>query len=286
LENSHDYIINSFDLFDIADEYGAHDEQRTNIENKVKWKLAYVTMVQAFELLLKEVLNRIHPNLIYENIDLEKVNDNKTVTFQQAINRVNNFKGNLIEAEQRLFLINCSKLRNEFIHYKVNIESEKIKYKYCKLYSIYKELYNKLLGEDVKYNNKKYNLTERDILYFDNTMTVFRGREVHKNDLVEFKNYISDNSKYKYYVSKNGHIVERIEFGGENNRASDEFKKKNNYDFSFYNKYEICDDCYAKQGEFHLDNCDLEICPICFEQIILCGCIEKDEDGLLIKVIE
>jgi hypothetical protein len=286
LENSHDYIINSFDLFKIADEYGTHDEQRTKIENKVKWKLAYVTMVQAFELLLKEVLHRIHPNLIYENIDLEKVTDNKTVTFHQAINRVNNFKDNLIDTEKRLFLINCSKLRNEFIHYKVNIQSEQIKSKYCMLYSIYKELHNKLLGEDVNFNKKRYLSTEGNILSFDEYMTVFRGREVQKDDLINFKKELSENSKYNYYITKNGEKVERIKYGDENKRVSEEYKKKNNVDFSFYNSFEICDDCYAKQGEFHNYNCDLEICPVCFDQIISCRCNEVDEEGFVIRAIE
>lgn len=145
LQNSHDYINNSFDLYKIADEYGTHDEQRAVFENKVKWKLAFVTMVQAFELLLKEVLYRIHPKLIYENIDTENITEKNTISFRHALIRIKNFTNFSIENEDKLFLINCLKLRNAFIHHKVNIQSEQIKSKYCKLYSLYTKWHSILL---------------------------------------------------------------------------------------------------------------------------------------------
>lgn len=36
LENSQDYIINSLELYSVADEYGAHRKEKSNIENKTK----------------------------------------------------------------------------------------------------------------------------------------------------------------------------------------------------------------------------------------------------------
>lgn len=284
IENSHDYITSSFDLFIIADEYGMHDEQKTEFENKVKWKLAFVTMVQAFELLLKECLYRIHPNLIYENIDSEKLEENKTVSFQQAIKRINNFCNNKIEEDKVKFLIDCSKIRNGFIHYKVNIQSEKIKSKYCVLYSIYKELYLKFIGQDITFNKKNHEQIEYEILNYDKNWTIFRGREINKNDLEELRKEIIENDKYKYYITIDGDKVERIRYGEEINRVNEELKKL--IITSVLNNFEICGECLTKTGEYHLENCDLEICPVCFGQLITCGCIESDEEGYITMVID
>ncbi|SET76172.1 hypothetical protein SAMN05660297_03421 [Natronincola peptidivorans] len=276
LQNSHDYINNSFDLYLIADEFGTHDEQRTLFKNKVRWKLAFITMVQAFELLLKEILYQVHPNLIYENIDAEKVTDRNTISFRQAINRINNFTDYSIEKEKKQFLINCSKLRNEFIHYKVNIQSEQIKSKYSKLYSFYKELHSKLVGEKIiEYYDENHKNTEFEILIYEENWTVFRGREIRKDTLEEFIGEIEKNKNFKYYVNKEGDKVKRIKFGDEINRVSRDYINK--YCLSLYSDFEICDDCNAKREEFHLDGCDLEICPFCFGQKLSCGCVELME---------
>jgi hypothetical protein len=274
LQNSYDYIHSSLDLHHIADEYGMHDEQRTQLENKVKWKLAFVTMVQAFELLLKESIFRIHPNLIYEDIDTENIYDKKTISFQQAINRINNFGNCLIDTESRLFLINCSKLRNEFIHYKVNIQSEHIKRKYCKLYSLYKELHKKLLHEDFQLYTSKYKIIEGNILEFNKNLVVFRGREVYKNEMEDLKKEINENSEHRFFITKDGKEVERIKLGDESNRIREKCTDSRN--LSSYT-YEICDDCLAKKGELHLEGCDMEICPVCLCQAISCDCYETDE---------
>lgn len=275
LENSYDYLNSSFELYKVADEYGMHDEQKTEFENKVKWKLAFVTMVQALELLLKESLFRIHPNLIYDDIDSYKISEKKTVSFQQAIDRINNFSNSLIEAEKKSFLINCSKTRNEFTHYKVNIQSEQIKSKYSVLYSIYKELHNKLIGEDIKFHKGDYKYTELEILQYDKNFTVFRGREISMSGLADFKKEIEENAQFKYYITKDGQKVERIRYGDEINRVSKEYRDL--YCLSIYTDFEICDDCNAKRGEFHLEDCDLEICPICLGQIMTCECIDYME---------
>ncbi|MCK5050641.1 MAG: hypothetical protein KAS53_02790 [Candidatus Cloacimonetes bacterium] len=275
LENSYDFIINSFELYSTALEYGIHDPKRSRVDNKVKWKLAFITMVQAIELLLKEVLFRIHPNLIYLNIDSYNKINFKTVSFQQAINRVLNFSEKPIDQEDVIFLINCAKLRNEFIHYKVKIQSEQISPKYSALYNIYKKLYKEFFQEEITFTQQKYQHIEGNILQFNENMTIYRGFEINKNEAKLIQEELEENNKYKFYITKDGKKIPRIKFGDELNYVSNKFKEIESENFAMYEHYDVCDECLAKHGDYHLDGCDLEICPACSKQLITCGCIVK-----------
>lgn len=271
LENSYDYVKNSIELYRIADEYGNHDEQRSNLESKVKWKLAFVTMVQACELLLKEILSRIQTNLIYDDIDAERIDESKTVSFHQAINRINNFREKIIDDKKIPLLIRCSKLRNEFIHYKVSISSEHIMSLYSSLYLTYKELHLKLIGEELIFKIEPYISVDNQLIHFASEGVVFRGRAMTKSQMEEFKAEQENNARYNYYFDNHGRKTARIKFGDEINRVSEEYRQSN--DMTIYKDYDICDDCLAKKGEYHLMNCDLEICPFCFGQLMTCSCV-------------
>ncbi|MCD4817454.1 MAG: hypothetical protein K8S23_02035 [Candidatus Cloacimonetes bacterium] len=201
LENSYDFIINSFELYSIADECGIHDSQCSSVDNKVKWKLAFITMVQAVELLLKEILFRIHPNLIFLNIDFYNKKNLKTVSFQQAITRVLNFNEKPIDKEDVKFLINCAKLRNEFIHYKVNIQSEQISPKYSALHNIYKKLYKEFFQEEITFVQQRHQHIEGNILQFNENMIIYRGFEINKNEAKLIQEELEDNNKYKFYIT-------------------------------------------------------------------------------------
>jgi len=39
---------------------------------------------------------------------------------------------------------------------------------------------------------------------------------------------------------------------------------------------EFCHDCNATRGQYHHLGCDMERCPICWEQLISCGCFALD----------
>lgn len=213
LENSYDYIGSSLDLYVEADEYGTHDEQRSNFNKKVKWKLAFVTLVQAVELLFKEILRQINDNLIFENIDVEHPNESKTVSFSQSIIRINNMSDKCIP--EKIFLINCSKLRNQFIHYEMITTSEEIKSKYCQLFHLYIEIHRDFLKEDISQSiiNKKRTVDE--ILNFNKNFEIFRGTEIRKDQLVIFKKEIEENQSYRFLITKDGKKINRIRYGEE-----------------------------------------------------------------------
>jgi hypothetical protein len=50
-------------------------------------------------------------------------------------------------------------------------------------------------------------------------------------------------------------------------------------------KLPICHDCNAKPGQFHKPDCDMEICPICGDQLMTCGCDIKTSKRIRWNII-
>lgn len=270
LENSYDYIYNALDFYHIADEYGTHDPQRSNIENKKKWKTSFILLVQAIELLIKESLYKISPCLVFENIDVPVSENSKTVSFNNSINRVSNFYNNVLSLEEIQFIKKCASIRNDYIHYEVKISTPELKHKFCKLYELYKKIHIKGLKKEFVLKNDFYKKLDIEINNFSENLTVFRGDEIKKTRLIELKEEIEQNKKNCYYLDKKGNLIPRIVFGLEN----DVFLKNGKADFisMSFSDFDYCGDCLAKKGEYHLDGCDWEICPVCLNQKLSCDC--------------
>ena len=58
--------------------------------------------------------------------------------------------------------------------------------------------------------------------------------------------------------------------------GSDFKTKKIKTDFRNQTKY--CHDCGIVEGELHKENCDMELCPICGQQLLTCSCGLNDGD--------
>jgi hypothetical protein len=95
---------------------------------------------------------------------------------------------------------------------------------------------------------------------------------VSKSRVELWKKEIEDNARYHHYIGYDGKKYPRIKYGEEN----EFFTTKNLTDRInwAYLDYEYCDDCGAKRGEYHLNLCDLEVCPVCGGQLLSCGCVE------------
>jgi len=132
-ENSIEYFFDSLDFYAIANEQGEHDQHRSALESKKKWKLAFIFIVQALELLMKEILYRVNPVLIYESIDNPASDNNKTVSFSKLLIRFNNLTSGSLTAEDLIFLNSCANIRNNFVHYRVEISSPELKSKYKRI---------------------------------------------------------------------------------------------------------------------------------------------------------
>jgi hypothetical protein len=268
LENSFDYLINSLELYQIADESGVHTKEKSNLNNKSKWKLSFVSMVQAFELLLKYGLYLINPSLLYSDIDSKRLSKEKTVTFSVALVRLSNFGRNPFSEEEEMFITKCFKTRNQFIHYSVEIRTEEIKNTFAKMYILYKKGYLFFHSEPFRINKDLKSAVD-ELEFFADKLTIFRGMEIPKDQINEYKADVEKYCKISYFINQNGEKVKRIAFGEEN----DLLLKNGQEDYtSPIYEWEYCDDCGAKQGEYHLPGCDLEICPICFDQKLTCDC--------------
>ena len=63
----------------------------------------------------------------------------------------------------------------------------------------------------------------------------------------------------------NGVPYARIPYGSED------------YEMALIANEQPCHDCDVVKGQLHVSGCDMEQCPLCSGQAILCGC-EFDED--------
>lgn len=267
IENSQDYVINALELFHVADEYGTHVKEKSVMENKAKWKLAFVSLVQALELLLKYGLEQINPVLIYEDIDTPTLSLEKTVKYSTAMNRLANFSMNPFSKEEKDFIKKCFVYRNRFIHCTVEIHTEELKSKFAKLYTLYCKGYKFFLKQDFSLANQKLQSVHQELFLFLNEWTIFRGEEVRKQDLNEIKQELERWGKHSYFTTSKGEKVERIAFGKERDFVPSVY---NTSDAVFNRDY--CDDCGTKQGEYHMPDCDIEICPLCKKQKLSCEC--------------
>lgn len=103
IENSYDFLLESLSIYKIADFDDTHDPQIANLKYKKKLKTAFVLLVQATELILKEVLNKINPALIFENIDAPNIERQKTIQYSKSLERICNLKSNFFSIRKTVF---------------------------------------------------------------------------------------------------------------------------------------------------------------------------------------
>lgn len=272
LENSYDFLDNSLYYYNLANLDEGHELEQADIETKKKWKTSFIFLFQALELLLKAVLSKINPILVYENIDIPINESSKTVSFQKSVQRITNLKPNLLSYEQIQFILKCGDTRNQYTHYKVEYNSILIKKKFCKMIELYEYIHKEIIDSDIfitETNRFFYN----DALKKANDFYVYRGIEFTKKEMEDFKKEILDNSMYNYYYDENNTLYPRIKWGDETDFLIKEKNYPNEY-IHFDENRTYCPDCIAKRGEYHMNLCDIEVCPKCGQQLITCGCIK------------
>lgn len=116
------------------------------------WKYAILNLVQAIELILKELLKKENQILIFRNID----SPTETVSLQLAVTRLQKISKVNFDKEDLDSIRLASKYRNEIVHYEFSFKIEEIKLIYAKLIGFFQSFTNKYfqknLNEIVKGN--------------------------------------------------------------------------------------------------------------------------------------
>lgn len=112
LENAYDFLNNSLYFYHIA----THDDYPQ--ENKRYWMFSIVDVVQAMELIFKEVLRRENEIFLYENID----NPKHTVSITKAVYRLKNIKNLELMVQDERIINKAIEIRNKIIHFEVELD--------------------------------------------------------------------------------------------------------------------------------------------------------------------
>ncbi len=98
-----------------------------------QWNFAIINLVQAVELSLKELLRRVHPVLVFEDIDAPR----HTVSIGKALARIENHQilGISLSSEEKRKINKAIDLRNEIVHSEFEFRAEYAMAKFSELFS-------------------------------------------------------------------------------------------------------------------------------------------------------
>lgn len=247
----------------IENSYLFLNESLKNVEsakkNNTYWTFAIIHLIQSLELFCKYLLYIENPVLICADID--NIKNEHTVTFQQAINRLENLVNIHLEEKEKLKLLNAYKLRNQITHFEFNFNSAHFEDIYRTQFEFFYIFHKKHLNHELHdYIESSLVQVEAELIndFKKNTHIEYQG------SYMSIKNPMDILKSQKWNaVSSNGNIYKRIRCGDETR------------DF-WTTKIEKCHDCGVIAGQIHTSGCDTEQCPICHKQFLSCNCIIED----------
>lgn len=111
--------------------------------NSREWKFAILHIVQAIELVLKEILRREHDKFIYENID----NPKNTVSLRQALIRISKVSKIRFSAKDIKKVNSAVDSRNKFTHNEIEYNSMQMKSVFADMFGFLQHCYSSFLGK-------------------------------------------------------------------------------------------------------------------------------------------
>lgn len=111
-----------------------------------RWKFAILSLIQAIELSLKELLRKQHPYLIYQNID----KPDKTVGIEQAIQRLRLIAGITMTPDESSALRTAVDVRNKIVHHHVDEAVANLKLVFARLLGFLNDFHRKHLDEPLQ----------------------------------------------------------------------------------------------------------------------------------------
>jgi len=230
-------------------------QYRKTSRNLNAWPFALLHIVQALELMLKQVLQAVHPILIYADIDQRKSNRN-TVSLEQALHRLENL-GVPIEEKERINIRRAALRRNLVVHYEVEFNRLEWKKIYAQLFEFVHFFHHKHLKTEIHSHitRENWSVEARLMRFFEENFVVYNGIEMAKEspkDILDAQRIIG------FSDGNQSHL--RIKYGDELSCTA-----------SFIGN--PCPDCGVVQGQYHAEGCDMEECPDCHGQLLGCPCL-------------
>jgi hypothetical protein len=243
LQNAYDFLNSSLYYATMA------------TEDVNAWKFAIINLVQATELSYKECLRRIHPVLVYEDIDKR----NRTVSLALALKRLTDIAC-VIDAKDKYVVDQALKWRNDMMHYEIHASVDELTGHYSLLFEHLTSFHlNQLSSELHTHIKSDYWDKEADLMeFFRQEFITYNGVHVRK----DFPREIVEAQKTKSYTVGDK-VFTRVPYGQE--------KAWLVIDPHFASI--PCHDCAVLKGQLHVPGCDVEECPNCGEPAFGCGCL-------------
>jgi hypothetical protein len=112
----------------------------------LRWKFAILSLVQAIELSLKELLRRQHPFLVYKDVDRPK----HTVSIEQATSRLASIANLKLSTDESSALKTAVDVRNQIVHHQVDAEHSELKLVFARLLGFLNDFHRVHLDEPLQ----------------------------------------------------------------------------------------------------------------------------------------
>lgn len=170
-------------------------------DNEHLFKFSVILSNHCAELLLKEILRRNHPALVFENIDkindIDNDDDIQTVGYRLALQRVKQLCHVNLEPYEN-YLVELGKYRNKIQHYKCKIDGAFYKNLMSQAFSAIEYLFLDILK--LHFENYESILDPRDIAFLHEDTQAFKTRR--SDILKEFQQGTAKRYKILYDIKK------------------------------------------------------------------------------------
>ena len=211
------------------------------------WSFAILHLIQGLELLMKHALQMQHPIFIFEDIDKPK----STVSLTLCLERLKSIANVEIDEKEERAIKRASAQRNKIVHHEYDFNPDYYRSVFVELFEFVHYFYAKhLSGELHDRIDQKLWRTEAELLaQFSAEWVTYRGKRLPSRlpfDIVVAQRHtmvrLSSEDGYKY-IPRERYLGK---FGSD------------------------CPDCGVNIDEYHTAFCDIEDCPNCGGQLLMC----------------
>lgn len=211
------------------------------------WSFAILHLVQGLELLMKHVLELQHPLFIYEDID----NPRNTASLTLCLSRLKSIAKVEIDEKEERAIKRATAQRNKIVHHEHDLNPDYYRSVFVELFEFIHYFHAKHLQTELHDRiDPKLTRTEAELLgQFDSEWVTYRGKRLP--------------SKLPFDIV----VAQRYSM----------MRKSDGHDFTYFSRERYdgelgsdCPDCGVNAGEFHTAFCDIERCPSCEGQLLMC----------------